>query len=167
MCNPLVVAQEIMISNFGIQECIANEKKTSEIPHFIVKGHEVSGMQTFDQHLAALVNGKLVTMETAMAFASNPADFQRNFQFGSAGTEGDIPNGSLSLENAPGTESPAIETAATPPPTPPGRAAPTGSVPQPTKAPPLPWGAPAAPKPIGTKTGTIAPPKIPKLPNAA
>ena len=77
-----VVAQEIMVNNLGIQECILNEKKTSEIPGFIEKGKEVSGMQTFDQHLGDLVRTGLITMEIALEYATNPSDFQRNFSFG-------------------------------------------------------------------------------------
>lgn len=77
-----VVAQEIMINNLGIQECILDEKKTSEMRGFIEKGKEVSGMQTFDQHLGDLVRQKLVTMDTALEYATNPSDFQRNFSFG-------------------------------------------------------------------------------------
>ncbi|MGZ3655303.1 MAG: type IV pilus twitching motility protein PilT [Bdellovibrionota bacterium] len=77
-----VVAQEIMVNNLGIQECILNEKKTCEIPSFIEKGKEVSGMQTFDQHLGDLVKARLIDMDTALAYATNPSDFQRNFSFG-------------------------------------------------------------------------------------
>lgn len=76
-----VVAQEIMVNNLGIQECILDEKKTAEIPSFIEKGREVSGMQTFDQHLSDLVRKELVDMDTAMQYASNPSDFQRNLAF--------------------------------------------------------------------------------------
>jgi hypothetical protein len=76
-----IVAQEIMINNLGIQECILNEAKTCEIPSFIEKGREVSGMQTFDQHLSDLVHRDLVEMEVAIQYASNPSDFQRNFDF--------------------------------------------------------------------------------------
>lgn len=79
-----VVAQEIMVNNMGISECILNEKKTTEIPGFIEKGREVSGMQTFDQHLGDLVRSNLIDMETALAFATNPSDFQRNFSFGAS-----------------------------------------------------------------------------------
>jgi Tfp pilus assembly pilus retraction ATPase PilT len=38
-------------------------------------------MQSFDQHLTDLLRAKAITMETAMANASNPADFQRALHF--------------------------------------------------------------------------------------
>jgi twitching motility protein PilT len=81
-----VVAQEIMVNNLSIQDCIVNEKKTNEIPGFIEKGREVSGMQTFDQHLGDLVRRDMIDMETALAFSTNPSDFQRNFSFGDSAT---------------------------------------------------------------------------------
>ncbi|MCO5142181.1 MAG: PilT/PilU family type 4a pilus ATPase [Oligoflexia bacterium] len=93
--NERVVAQEILVTNAGIAECIANEKRTSEIPSFIQKGKEVSGMQTFDQHLAELVQRKVISVETALANASNPTDFQRNLSFGGLS---DIESNSSSLE---------------------------------------------------------------------
>lgn len=77
-----VAAQEILINNLGIQDCILNEKKTFEIPGFIEKGREVAGMQTFDQHLIDLVKKDLISLEVATSNSSNPVDFQRNLSFG-------------------------------------------------------------------------------------
>jgi twitching motility protein PilT len=77
-----VVAQEVLINNLGIQECIMNEKKTFEIPGFIEKGREVSGMQSFDQHIAELVKKDLISVEVATTYATSPIDFQRNLSFG-------------------------------------------------------------------------------------
>jgi hypothetical protein len=37
-------------------------------------------MQTFDQHLTALVNAEEITFEVAKAQATNPADFELNFR---------------------------------------------------------------------------------------
>jgi twitching motility protein PilT len=127
-----VVAQEIMVNNLSIQDCIVNEKKTNEIPGFIEKGREVSGMQTFDQHLGDLVRRDMIDMETALAFSTNPSDFQRNFSFGDSAANSEpsgagAGNGGLVLE---GTE-PAIDPVAraatfnkpaTPPPAKPGLA---------------------------------------------
>jgi twitching motility protein PilT len=76
-----VVAQEIMVNNLGLAECIVNERKTAGIPAFIEKG-QVNGMQTFDQHLIELVRSELITKETALANATSPADFERNVSFG-------------------------------------------------------------------------------------
>ena len=38
------------------------------------------GMQTFDQHLASLVQSRDVTFEVALAAASRPSDFELNFR---------------------------------------------------------------------------------------
>lgn len=157
-----VVAQEIMINNVGIQECIINEKKTSEIPGFIEKGKEVSGMQTFDQHLADLTANGVITVETALAYATNPNDFQRNLSFGSASGIQDnsssfatqMEGSSLQVDTIQKEEE-APAQAANPAP-PPGT----------PMAPPRPIGAaPAAPqKPAGVPP---TPAKMPKPPGAA
>lgn len=142
-----VVAQEILINNVGIQDCIANEKKTAEIPGFIEKGKEVSGMQTFDQHLAELVHTDQIAVETALEYASNPSDFQRNLSFGSTAVEGSSGLQTLGVENE--------EPAATPP------TAETPAV-APSAAPMAP--PPPTPPKAGGKTGLTAIPSIPKIP---
>jgi twitching motility protein PilT len=168
-----IVAQEIMINNLGIQECIINQEKTSEIPGFIEKGKEVSGMQTFDQHLGDLVRREIIDMETALAFATNPSDFQRNLSFQSTSSgliETDdmtsSPMDSISAESNSGNsqlmldahESPALvpeqDTELTPPPM---------AVPPKPGIAPMP---PAAPGPGGKKV-QMAVPKVPKPPKAA
>lgn len=157
-----VVAQEIMINNMGIQDCIINEKKTGEIPGFIEAGREVSGMQTFDQHLAELVHKKIITMDTGLSFATNPNDFQRNFSFGSgSGSVADVggaPNpsaldsiGGLTLEEPPAKEEPPKEATKT-------TAAPSLAMVKP------PGGAPMPPKPGAAPAAPAKPiPKIPKI----
>ncbi len=152
-----VVAQEIMINNMGIQECIMNEEKTGEIPSFIEKGREVSGTQTFDQHLSDLVRSELVDMDTAMQYASNPNDFQRNFAFGAAGASFTSDSG-LSFEPAnstPQTESQqggslSLEGSSEPP-TPSTEGPTLSSTPPPPGKPmltPIPTAAQKAPKPF-------------------
>ena len=108
-----VVAQEILINNFGIAECIANREKTGDIPGFVEKGKEVSGMQTFDQALVELAQNAQISVATALQFASNPADFQRNLSFGNTATNildsGEIKKeitGGISLEQY---EAPTVE----------------------------------------------------------
>lgn len=91
-----VVAMEIMISNYSIQECIANPAKTGEMNGFIEQARERLGAQTFDQHLSELYSSGELTFETAMAAATNPADFERNVTFGSnqgRGAPGDSARG--------------------------------------------------------------------------
>ncbi len=61
-------------------------------------------MQTFDQHIADLVRCELIDMETAMNFATNPNDFQRNLSFqGSASSLGDGSINSGSSDNQQGS----------------------------------------------------------------
>jgi twitching motility protein PilT len=140
-----VVAQEILINNLGIQDCIANEKKTGEIPSFVEKGKEVSGMQTFDQHLAELVHTQQVSAETALEFATNPSDFQRNLSFGSHAIEGE--SGIQTEGNELPEVAPEANSSATPSPTPP-------------------LAKPSTPGKTGL-TAIPAMPKIPKPPGAA
>ncbi len=170
-----VVAQEIMVNNMGIQECIVNEKKTSEIPGFIEKGREVSGMQTFDQHLAEMVREGLITMDTGVAYATNPSDFQRNFSFGStsaslsASEDGNVnasDHGLVLEDNGPAIDhsnQAAAALAASAPPAPSPPAMPTAPAaraptPPPTGLKPLP-SVPSVPATGGTKAAI---PKIPK-----
>ena len=70
-----VPAVEIMRSTRSIQECIKDAAKTNEIHDWIGKGRS-EGMQTFDQHLLDLLRANKVSVETALAAASNPADFR-------------------------------------------------------------------------------------------
>jgi twitching motility protein PilT len=79
-----VAAQEIMISNKSIQECIADPAHTGEINDYISKSREVLGGQTFDQHLVELYREGLVTLEDAKEAASNASDFARNLMYGSS-----------------------------------------------------------------------------------
>lgn len=143
--SPKIVAQEILVNNLGIMDCIVNEKKTAEIPGFIEKGREVSGMQTFDQHLADLVQSDLISVDVALAYASNPSDFQRNLSFGSSAQEGS-PQDSLIIERQ---DSPDIN-----------HSTETVDAPKPAAPPikPTPGAQNSAPRPI---------PKIPKIPGAA
>ena len=44
-------------------------------------GRSQYGMQVFDQHLRELYEASTITMETAMAAATSPADFERALTF--------------------------------------------------------------------------------------
>jgi len=70
-----VPAVEIMRSTRSIQECIKDPARTHEIVDHIARSRS-DGMQTFDQHLFDLVRANKITVETALAAASNPTDFQ-------------------------------------------------------------------------------------------
>ncbi len=76
-----VVAAEIMRQTKTIQDCIENPEKTASIKDYLEKGREQYGMQTFDQHLTDLYLQELISIDTAKAAASSPADFERNLQY--------------------------------------------------------------------------------------
>jgi twitching motility protein PilT len=69
-------ALEIMICTPAIRDLIRDRNRVGEIKDYIADGRDQYGMQTFDQHLIDLVEGKMVTFEAAKAAASNPADFE-------------------------------------------------------------------------------------------
>jgi twitching motility protein PilT len=70
-----VPAVELMRSTRSIQECIKDPARTHEIHDFVAKGRP-ENMQTFDQHLLDLLRANKISVETAMAAASNPTDFR-------------------------------------------------------------------------------------------
>ena len=75
--NGRAAALEVMICTDIARDMIKDEKRTSELPDYILDSREKYGMQTFDQHLLDLVANEIVTPETALAASSNPSDFQR------------------------------------------------------------------------------------------
>jgi twitching motility protein PilT len=72
-------AVEVLVNTGRIAERIVEAGATSEIPEVIAQG-SYYGMQTFDQALLALVRDGRVTLEDAMAVASEPHDFQLMLQ---------------------------------------------------------------------------------------
>jgi twitching motility protein PilT len=71
--NGRVPAVEIMRTTRSIRECIKDPAKTGEIAEYMNRGES---MQTFDQHLLDLVRASKISVETALAAASNQADFK-------------------------------------------------------------------------------------------
>jgi twitching motility protein PilT len=72
-----VAALEVMICTDIARDIIRDAERTSELPEYIGDSREKYGMQTFDQHLFDLVNDGVVSYETALAAASQRADFER------------------------------------------------------------------------------------------
>jgi twitching motility protein PilT len=91
-----VPAVEIMRSTRSIQECIKDPAKSQDINDFIAKGRP-ENMQTFDQHLLDLLRANKVSVETAMAAASNPTDFKTKLSL-----EGGDPDAAVSEEKVVG-----------------------------------------------------------------
>ena len=75
------VALEIMVQTKTVQEYILDPARTGGLKDVIEKGRTTYDMQSFDQHLSELYKSKVITLETAKAAASNPADFERALHF--------------------------------------------------------------------------------------
>jgi twitching motility protein PilT len=69
-----VPAVEVLVANGRIAEMIINPDTTSQIEGVIAEG-EYYGMQTFDQHLMKLFSEETITIDEAIANATNPHDF--------------------------------------------------------------------------------------------
>jgi twitching motility protein PilT len=69
------VAVEICVNTGRIAEAITDPDKTTLIESYVHEGG-FYGMQTFDQHLTALVRDGVVTMADALGASSNPHDLQ-------------------------------------------------------------------------------------------
>ena len=71
-----VAAVEVMICTGTARDMIKDPNRAGELHDYIRDAREQYGMQTFDQHLMDLVAEGVVAYETALAAASNPADFE-------------------------------------------------------------------------------------------
>ncbi len=77
-----VVAMEIMVCTLTAQELIKDPARTAELKDYIERSREMYGTQSFDQHLIELYQGGVISLETAKAAATNPADFERALYIG-------------------------------------------------------------------------------------
>jgi twitching motility protein PilT len=71
-----VAALEVMLVTPTIKDLMLDRDRVSEIRDFIAEGREQYGMQTFDQHLADLVQADEVDFDVALAAATRPSDFE-------------------------------------------------------------------------------------------
>jgi len=71
-----VPAIEIMVASARVRECIEDKDRTKEIKEAIATGHQIYGMQTFDQSLMLLYKQKFITFEEALRQSTNPDDFK-------------------------------------------------------------------------------------------
>jgi twitching motility protein PilT len=76
-----VVAAEIMVCTKTVQEYIKDATKTDAIRTALEQGVTQYGMQSFDQHLTHLYKTGVIDWDTALAAATNRADFERNLHF--------------------------------------------------------------------------------------
>jgi twitching motility protein PilT len=79
--NGVVPAIEVMVNTRVIQECIREAEDTHLITEYIAKGKHY-GMQTFDQHLLALLREGVISKEVALSAASSPADLDLQIRMG-------------------------------------------------------------------------------------
>jgi twitching motility protein PilT len=75
-----VPAVEVMVSTGYIRDCIINPDKTRMIRDAIAAGTSQYGMQTFDQSLFDLYSKQLITIDEALARASNADEFKLRIQ---------------------------------------------------------------------------------------
>jgi twitching motility protein PilT len=71
----LVPAVEVLVMNGRIRDLVLNPEQTHMIADIVAES-SFYGMQTFDQALLILYRAGLVTLEDALAGATNPHDFQ-------------------------------------------------------------------------------------------
>ena len=67
------VAMEVCINTGRIADAISDADKTATIEELIKEG-AYYGMQSFDQHLVALIRDGVITLEAAMQASTNPHD---------------------------------------------------------------------------------------------
>ncbi|HVS67509.1 MAG TPA: PilT/PilU family type 4a pilus ATPase [Mycobacteriales bacterium] len=67
------VAMEICVNTGRVADSITDSEKSSSIMSLIAEG-SYYGMQTFDQHLVALIRDGVITLDAAMTASTNPHD---------------------------------------------------------------------------------------------
>ena len=84
----VVPAVEVLVNTASIKECIVDPTKIDEIPMLLEKGRTVYGTQTFDQHLEELYRKGIIDYNSAIAYASKPADMEIKLKGVSSGGRG-------------------------------------------------------------------------------
>ena len=74
-----VACIEVLKKTARIEQLIA-ENRDSEIPDALFEGKEIYGTQTFDQALLDILRRGEITDETALEYATNPADMKLKMQ---------------------------------------------------------------------------------------
>lgn len=77
--NGRVAAFELMVSTPRIHDAIVEAPGSQDLESLIQTG-EYYGMQTLDQHLAALHRAKVITMREALAYAIHPQELRVQLQ---------------------------------------------------------------------------------------
>jgi twitching motility protein PilT len=72
-----IAAVEVMGSNLRVRELILNGESSDKTFYQAIADSKPYGWQTFDQHILELFRNKLVSLEVAKAYASDPATLGR------------------------------------------------------------------------------------------
>lgn len=74
------VAQEIMVTNPGVKECIKGEEPLGRILQIIREGRGKggNGSQSFDQHIMEMYQNGKITKETALGAVASESDFMQS-----------------------------------------------------------------------------------------
>jgi twitching motility protein PilT len=71
------VALEVLVCTPIIRELIGDRNRVGEIRNHIAKGRSEYGMQTFEQHLVDMVEGDVISIDTARVAANDPDEIDR------------------------------------------------------------------------------------------
>lgn len=82
-----VPAVEVLRMTRAIQDCIKDPSKTGDIQGYMIKGAEMYGMQTFNEHLIRLLRDEVIDIEVAKASTDNPAEMERALMMGGSGSQ--------------------------------------------------------------------------------
>ena len=93
-----IPAVEVLINTAAVRDNVRDMEKTLNIPDLIKEGAVQYGMQSFDQSLMQLYSSGKISYESAVFYATSPAEFALRVQ-GVAGTsdtswsgfEGEVP----------------------------------------------------------------------------
>ncbi len=72
-----ILATEILVVTDAIRDFVRDDR-LDEIPDYLAKQRDAYGTQSFDQHLAEMVEQDLVTLDVARAASTRPNDFMRS-----------------------------------------------------------------------------------------
>ena len=70
-----VAACEVLINTAAVRDQIRDSESSLNIPDLIKEGSVQYGMQSFDQSLMQWYSQKVISYESAMFYASSPAEF--------------------------------------------------------------------------------------------
>ena len=76
--NDRIPAVEVLWVTQGIRDCICDPSKANDTYLYVEKGRDIYGMQTFDQHILALVKAGKIDLETAKQATNKPEELERS-----------------------------------------------------------------------------------------